>query len=267
MQHAALDRTALDSLFSHTSHWPPDGDWDRVVRDTAEHLIEHPKTGLLMVLVPAGKFLTFTRKGQPFEVDLPAFYVAAHPVTNAQYARFVAETRHRPPDNGIWQEAGKMHQPVVYVDWDDAIAYCRWAGLRLPTELEWEKAARGLDGRTYPWGKAWNPIYRCRNFQNKGSETTAEVWRYGQGGAPFGGLQFSGNVWEWCADWYDAYAYDFYREGTTAPSYSQCRVLRGGSWSNDDPDLLSCGFRDNGYPCRLGTNDGFRCVRRLSDSL
>jgi len=246
-----LDRAFMRDLFRQT--------------EADEFLIEHPKTEMLMTLVPAGKFLTDTCGGTPFEVDLPAYYVAVHPVTNAQYARFVAETGHPPPNNLFWQESGKMNHPVTDVSWDDATAYCGWAGLRLPTELEWEKAARGLDGRAYPWGKNWNPI-RCRNHKNKGGEATAGVWRYGQGGAPFGGLQLSGNVWEWCADWHDGNAYTRYRQGNLAPpSLGTSRVVRGGSWFDDLPGRFSASRRH--FSCPGASNArGFRCVGGLDAS-
>ena len=245
-----LDRSAIDSLFSWAAHWPADGQWDPLARDAAEHLIEHPKTGMLMVRVPAGKFLTDTDGGTPFEVDLPAYYMAVHPVTNAQYGRFVAETGHRPPDNRVWQEAGKMNHPVTDGSWDDATAYCQWAGLRLPTELEWEKAARGLDGRAYPWGKAWDSN-RCRNDGNKGGERTAGVWRYGQGGSPFGGLQFSGNVWEWCHD----------RWGSP---FDSLRGVRGGSWCLVRAAYFSASFRSTNNVGLRSDDYGFRCVHELA---
>ena len=272
-----LDRSALDSLFSRAAHWPSNAQWDSKVRDAAEHLseylVEHPKTGMLMVLVPAGKFLTDTGGGMPFEVDLPAYNMAAHPVTNAQYARFVAETGHRKPEPAdlgtpVWNNGTfppeKADHPVVCVSWEDATAYCRWAELRLPTELEWEKAARGLDGRAYPWAKNWDPN-RCRNDENKGGGTTTGVWCYGQGGAPFGGLQLSGNVLEWCVDSYDDKAYARYRQGNlAAPSSGSDRMLRGGSWY--------CGAFSASFRRHLGFSDrcydfiGFRCVGVLGAS-
>jgi formylglycine-generating enzyme required for sulfatase activity len=264
-----LDRFALDSLFSRAAHWPSGGDWGRVLRDSAEqlieHLIEHPKTGMLMVLVPAGKFLTDTGGGAPFEVDLSAYYVAVHPVTNAQYARFVAETGHRPPLDWLWQESGRMDHPVTNVSWDDAMAYCIWAGLRLPTELEWEKAARGLDGRAYPWGNDWDPN-RCRKYGYRGGETTAGVWRYATGGSPFGALQLSGNVLEWCSDWDDHNAYARYRQGNlAAPSSRSHRVQRGGSWFNFGSDYFSASSRKLcSLPSQRDGNYGFRCAGGLA---
>jgi formylglycine-generating enzyme len=241
-----LDRTYIQELFS-----PP---------ELSQLLIEHPKTGMLMVWVPPGKFTTDTGGGAPFAVDLPGFHMGVHPVTNRQYAQFVSATGHRPPDNQFWQKAAKAEHPVTDVSWDDATACCQWAGLRLPGELEWEKAARWTDGRLYPWGREWDQA-RCRNNKNKGNETTAGVWRYATGTGGFGGYQLSGNVWEWCADWYDSDAYTRYRQGNlTPPSSGQSRVLRGGSWRNDHPGNVAASYRYDRHPgTRLG-GYGIRCV-------
>jgi formylglycine-generating enzyme required for sulfatase activity len=204
------------------------GDLFRQIDEVSHHLVEHQKTGMLMVLVPAEKILTYTGGGIAFEVDLPAYYVAVHPVTNAQYAHFLAETGHPLPNAREVRFRAKADHPVVGVNWEDATAYCLWAGLRLPTELEWEKAACGLDGRTFPWGRAWDSN-RCRHYRNKGDETTANGWRYGQGGSPFGALQLSGNVWEWCAK--------DHNEGwnLAVPTSGEYRTVRGGSWDNGRP--------------------------------
>lgn len=131
-----------------------------------EWLIENPKDGTLLALIPEGEFLaggsgSDEGGGKPFPVRLPAYYLALHPVTNAQYKRYKPEWT-RDDDH-----------PAVRVSWDDAQAYAKWAGLRLPSELEWEKGARGRDGREYPWGKEWD-AGKCRNSNNRGSG--GDVW-------------------------------------------------------------------------------------------
>jgi formylglycine-generating enzyme required for sulfatase activity len=230
--------------------------WERLLVEPPL-IIDNATDGSLLRLIPGGKF----KAGDPvFEVELPAYYLGVHPVTNGQSGRFVNETGHRVPDNQIWQEAGKKWHPVTDVSWDDARAYCKWAGLRLPGELEWEKGARWVDGRKYPWGEEWDEK-KCRNDKNKGSEKTSGVWGYAAGQSPWGLYQMSGNVWEWCEDWYDANAYDRYKQGDLTPSKSgSARLVRGGSWYFVDPDnflgsnryRLDPGFRFDSY--------GFRCA-------
>ena len=130
-------------------------------------------------------------------------------------------------------------------------------------------AARGPDGRAYPWGNSWDPN-RLRDSENRGGRTTVGVWRYGQGGAPFGGLQFSGNVWEWCADWYDSDAYARYRQGSlAAPLSGKSRVVRGWSWCDgrDHSGYFSASFRfPNGFPDMRYDLGGLRCVVLLGAS-
>jgi formylglycine-generating enzyme len=229
-------------------------------------IIENSKDGSLLGLVPEGKFLA---GDPPFKVELPAFYLGLTCVTNRQYQRFVRETGHRAPDKAdfgdpVWKggafppEVGE--HPVVCVNWDDAQTYCAWAGLRLPSELEWEKGARYLDGRKYPWGADWEEA-KCRNDKNKGNGKTAGVWDYAAGTSEWGGYQQSGNVWEWCADWHDGNAYERYRQGDLkAPGGGTNRMSRGGSWYLDNPGLFAASYRFGLDPEYRSFYRGFRCV-------
>jgi formylglycine-generating enzyme required for sulfatase activity len=170
-------------------------------------------------------------------VYLDAFEIAKYPLTNLQYKAFLdANPDHEAPRH--WNDrmfpVGKANHPVVYISWFDAQAYVTWLSretgkqYRLPTEAEWEKAARGNDGRTYPWEGEFDAS-KCNVEETVGDTTPVGI--YPAGASPYGVMDMAGNVWEWCADWF---AEDYYKQADnrnpTGPDKGQLRVWRGGSW-------------------------------------
>jgi len=239
-------------------------------------------------------------------VHLDAFYIGKYEVTNAQYRRFVKVTGHREPEgsggdrvsriiDGIsgwqWQTGFKPwldknfsgdNQPVVCVSWEDAKAYCEWAGKRLPTEAEWEKAARGnLTEKRFIWGDTWPPPKGTGNFPDEvfarerifsdhpfietyddSYAYTAPVGSFAPNG--YGVYDMAGNVWEWCADWRDE---DYYakspRQNPIGPETGKTRVVRGGSWL-DHPSFLRVALRGSGWQTRTSFSHGFRCAKDVA---
>ena len=212
--------------------------------------------GAPMVLVPAGEFTMGSRgegtssqnDEQPaHQVYLDAYYIDQYEVTTARYAKFFKAANRRQPE--YWSAnvvSDHARKPVVGVDWDDAVAYCAWAGKRLPTEAEWEKAARGTDQRLYPWGNAAPDAQRAnfnRGYDFKDYGVLADVGSLEGGKSPYGACDMAGNVWEWTADWYDAHYYGKSPErNPKGPSSGEYRVLRGGSWG-DAPDNVRSALR------------------------
>jgi formylglycine-generating enzyme required for sulfatase activity len=219
------------------------------------------KDGSELVLIPAGEFLMGSDDGDederpPHAVYLPDYRISRYPVTNRKYGMFLEETRHREPEYWHDRKFNAPNQPVVGVSWHDAQAYCRWAGLRLPTEAEWEKAARGTDGRKYPWGDDDPDESRC-NFGNNVGRTT-DVGSYPKGVSPYGIHDMAGNVWEWTHSLYKKYPYRP-NDGREDEDRSGDRVVRGGSWFIHRGYARGA-YRGYGHPGGFDNNFGFRLV-------
>jgi formylglycine-generating enzyme required for sulfatase activity len=201
------------------------------------------------------------------QLALAEFCIAQTPVTNAAYADFVQATGHPAPTHWLTcnTPTNLADHPVTHVDWYDAQAFCRWAGVRLPTEAEWEKAARGsalAEGelRIYPWGNA--PPDRTRlNYRHSGKRTTTTpVNRYPRGASPYGVLDMAGNVWEWVSSAYGSYPYSA-TDGREDVTTAQQRVLRGGSFASPGAAYVRCAMRSLSYPTRRREHIGFRVVQ------
>jgi len=217
-----------------------------------------------MVWVPAGEFTMGSPNDQGEDAEHPAhrvritkgFWLGRCTVTNAQYRRYCQETGAQFPQDS---DQGDDH-PVVCVTWNDAVAYCQHYGLALPTEAQWEYAARGPEGREYPWGNVWEDG-KCCNAANKGPKgRTFPVGSFPEGTSWCGALDMAGNVWQWCRDWFgnDTYA-NSPAADPTGPDTGKFRVERGGAWRYDAV-LCRSADRSNFDPERDNIRGGFRCV-------
>lgn len=223
-----------------------------------------------MVKVPAGSFIRGTDAGgfdeQPQrEIFLEEFQIDRYEVTNYQYAEFASATGHRKagPPSRYAKNVGKMrgpNQPVVYVSWDDAQAYCQWKGRRLPTEAEWEKAMRGSDGRLWPWGSAEKTHGANWARVNDGYDVTAPVGIFESDASPYGVMDGAGNVMEWVEDWYlEGYYHDSPDRNPPGPDHGVYRTLRGGAYTTTGGDLRITS-RSKMVPDFRDETIGFRCA-------
>jgi formylglycine-generating enzyme required for sulfatase activity len=202
-----------------------------------------PARGFDWVEVPAGEYAIGHDASALQLVAVGAFELSRTPVTNAQYAHFVADDGGAAPPH--WPAAD--NHPVTFVDWHEASAFCAWAGGRLPTEAEWEKAARGTDARAYPWGDEEDAT-RAAIGDGMKHGTTAPVGSYPAGASPYGLLDMAGNVWEWTT--------------TTYPPGE--RVLRGGSFASPGLAWVRCAMRSHSKPVRRQAHIGFRVARGVT---
>jgi len=263
--------------------------------------IVNPKDGSVMRLIPAGVFIMGSTPEQieaarlmdigghefslldelpQFRAFLPDFYLSESAVTNGQFATFLNSSCPPPEQLKLWAPAlerisipadkneiyrvasGFEKHPVVHISWFGADAYCRWAGLRLPTEIEWEKAARGTDGRLYPWGNEWHDDFlRWHGTARKGA-TTAPVDAYLQGCSPFGIFQMAGNVDEWCAEPHQWNVYRRYAIGDLRPpSNGVARVVRGGTCVGWQKIRFRCAHRRGNDAAMVNIHyTGIRCA-------
>lgn len=230
-----------------------------------------------MVYIPEGWFLMGStekdgRIGMAVGVDeLPqhkvyvkGFYMDRYEVTVEEFKRFLKTTGRSAPR--IWTEeewrrmypAPEDDHPMNGVSWYDADAYCQWAGKRLPTEEEWEKAARGADGRQWPWGNELNSLKKLRaNTQEAGIGWTTPVGSYPEGGSPYGVYDMAGNVMEWTSSWYQPYPGSTLQREAFGEKY---KILKGGAWENSSVPLTRSAYRHAVAPKWDHPGHGFRCA-------
>lgn len=216
--------------------------------------------------IPAGKVtiegakFSYIPEGQKQTFDVPAFAIAKYPVTNKLYAEYVAESGKEPE---IWYHESDPMIPISGVSWYEAIAFCEWlsekSGLKinLPTELQWQRAAQGDDGRLYPWGNQWDASRCNHNFDKRKFGRPSPVTAYeGKGDSPYGIVDMSGNVWEWCMT-----AWGSGSNEVIDPNQFIQRVYRGGSWGSKDSKFFRVSYRGKVYSRKIYSDVGFRVSR------
>ena len=249
-----------------------------------------------MVYIPAGEFIMgsndYDGEKPEHKVYLSAYYIDKYEVTNAEYKKCVSAGKCKKPHATRWYFNSKYaNHPVVYVDWYQVKTYCKWKGKRLPTEAEWEKAARGTKERKYPWGDSWDKN-KCNWWKGPKKQGMAMDWEretrpssfldilfndlidiftagrgtlpvgsFLDGASPYGVQDMAGNVWEWVSDWYDENYYQSSPWGNPkGPDGGEDHVLRGGSWDGLIPDYFRASARLRLNPDSRNVSLGFRCA-------
>lgn len=255
---------------------------------TAAKNKKKPKIPENMVFIPAGEFImgseVYEGEKPVHTVFLDAYFIDKYEVINAHYKKCVDAGACYPPDETKYYDAPELvNHPVVYMTWEHAESYCAWAGKRLPTEAEWEKAARGENGTVYPWGNSWDG--NTCNSGNYNGPLTGKMAKMSEGRgtlpvgslagcvSPFGAYDMAGNVWEWVSDWYDALYYKKRMSALPAgmkmpknpkgPESGEYKVLRGCSWWESDTDGFRGGARGEINPPDVAGSYvfGFRCAK------
>jgi formylglycine-generating enzyme required for sulfatase activity len=242
--------------------WVPEGEF--IMGSTEEQI------AALLIKYPASSESLFDTEKPQHKVYLDGYWMYKYEVTVAQYRKFCKATKKEMPQAPDWGWIDT--HPMVNVDWLEAADYAKWAGVALPTEAQWEKAARGTDGRTYPWGNDWDAT-KCANGVGIEQKSTQPIGSYPLGVSPYGCMDMAGNVLELCSDWYDS---NYYKKAPTknptGPSgavafevfgenFKGARVLRGGSWLSGNFVLFRCADRHYNVPPSRGSYLGFRCAR------
>ena len=229
-----------------------------------------------MVYVPPGTFVRGSdtsrmadERPQALITITRGYFIAKYPTLVREFRAFVdatgyVTTAEKKRGERTWRSPRfdqADNHPVVCVSWHDAVAFCEWAGLRLPTDAEWEYAARGTDGRTYPWGEEAPDDTRLVWSGNNRRRGTAPVGEHPAGASPFGIHDIAGNVWEWSADWYDENGYGAETVDPQGPTQGQYRSLRGGCWGDYHSDVVRAASRGRYAPVVVIVGIGFRSAR------
>lgn len=198
------------------------------------------------------------------EISLPLFYIDQHEVTNAEYKFFIDATEWRPPPYFVDRDvpAGRERFPISQVNWYEAEHYCRWRGKRLPSEAEWEKAARGTDGREFPWGNDFELIKQGVKANDPDAGEIAPVGSFKEGMSPYGVMDMAGNVWEWTSDWYRSYPNGTFQSALFGEKQ---KVFRGGGGGRVGhyalPLFYRSAYRSSIAPEQAFADLGFRCAK------
>jgi sulfatase modifying factor 1 len=261
--------------------------WDRVAKNQVTRMLAYDPAKLLqlppnaprakvskgptdepgMVYVPAGPFIMGSTRGEFDEeprhlVEMSAYYMDTYEVTNTQYNKCVAAGACRRQRYGRDKTLNQPKHPVVAVSWKNGANYCKWRGKHLPTEAQWEKAARGTDERFYPWGNDFDISWANQHHEADGYPTTAPVGSFPKNVSPYGAYDMAGNAWEWTADyWGPRYYRRSAKKDPTGPETGVKRVMRGGSWLYDVPFFVNAFNRSPGRPWVRKSAVGFRCAK------